>query len=109
MAHLVPPIILELVKNPLGKNYDLSSLKLVVSGAAPLSENLSESFKKIHNVEVKQGYGLTETSPVVFLTRNNSNVHGSCGILVPNMECKLISDDSKGKKYIYIFFLKKKF
>ena len=40
-AHLVPPIVLALAKSPLVERYDLSSLQLVNSGAAPLSAELA--------------------------------------------------------------------
>lgn len=43
--------------------YDLSSLRMLNSGAAPLSQELVETVYKKINVPIKQGYGLTETSP----------------------------------------------
>jgi 4-coumarate--CoA ligase len=97
LAHIVPPIVLSLVKNPKAKEYDLSSLQLLISGAAPLSKELSESFYEVHKVKIKQGYGLTETSPVTHLALNEDIVPGSCGVLLPNIECKLISEDGQGK------------
>ena len=48
-----------------------------------------------NKIKVKQGYGLTETSH--FIRGITSNiVPGSCGILFPNIECKLISEDGQG-------------
>jgi len=57
------PIILQLAKNPIVGNYDLSSLKMMNSGAAPLTKDLVESCYQRLKVPVKQGYGLSETSP----------------------------------------------
>jgi len=76
---------------------------LVISGAAPLSKKLSESFYNAHKKNIKQGYGLTETSPVTHLCLTEDIVLGSCGVLLPNMECKLISEDGQGKKKITFF------
>lgn len=46
------------------KNYDLSSLKMLTSGAAPLTRELVEDIYKKLNVKVNQAYGLSETSPM---------------------------------------------
>ena len=62
-APLVLPVILFLAKHPIVNNYDLSSLTLITSGAAPLSGELASEVKERLNVEVvRQGYGLTELS-----------------------------------------------
>ncbi|RIA84359.1 hypothetical protein C1645_879964 [Glomus cerebriforme] len=99
IAHIVPPIILALVKHPKVKEYDFSSLKLVISGAAALSKELSESFYNVHKIKIKQGYGLTETSPVNHLCFTENIVPGSCGILLPNIECKLIDENGQEVGY----------
>ncbi|CAG8513240.1 14713_t:CDS:2, partial [Acaulospora colombiana] len=75
-AHLVPPILLLLVKSPVVKKYDLSSLRTIVSGAAPLSKSLMNDLNKIYKVTIREGYGLTETSPIVSFTRSNNIVKG---------------------------------
>lgn len=63
-AYVVPPVILLLGKHTAVNKYDLSSLRMLNSGAAPLSQELVETVHKRINVPIKQGYGLTETSPV---------------------------------------------
>src|SRR5262249_17193754 len=63
-APLVPPIVLALAKHPLVDKYDLTSLRTIFSGAAPLGENLAEAARARLGCVVVQGYGLTETSPV---------------------------------------------
>jgi 4-coumarate--CoA ligase len=45
MGPFVPPIVLAIAKNPIVKNYDLSSIKMVMSGAAPLGKELEDAFR----------------------------------------------------------------
>ncbi|HKR61649.1 MAG TPA: 4-coumarate--CoA ligase family protein [Pyrinomonadaceae bacterium] len=92
LAHLVPPIVLALSKSPIVDEYDLTSLKAVFSGAAPLDEKLSQACMQRLKVRIRQGYGMTETSPVTHSSPSNpANVkHGSVGFAAPNTECKII-------------------
>lgn len=91
LAHLVPPIVLALSKSPLVDAYDLSALKTVFSGAAPLGAELSRACSERLGCTIIQGYGMTETSPVTHLTTRERNKPGSVGLCVPNMECRLVS------------------
>jgi 4-coumarate--CoA ligase len=70
-AFVVPPIVLRFAKDPLVNHYDLSSMKMMNSGAAPysprnaiadhsLTRELVEEVYLRTNIPVKQGYGLTE-------------------------------------------------
>jgi acyl-CoA synthetase (AMP-forming)/AMP-acid ligase II len=90
-AHLVPPIVLALAKSPLVDRYDLSSLQLVNSGAAPLSAELAEAAAERVGCPVVQGYGMTESSPVTHVTPTDPALHrpGTIGPPVPNTECKV--------------------
>lgn len=62
-TYIVPPIILALAKHPLVDSYDLSSLKTIISGAAPLGGDVQEACSKRLNCIVKQAWGMTELSP----------------------------------------------
>ena len=62
-AYVVPPVILLLGKHPVIDKYDLSSLRMLNSGAAPLTQELVEAVYTRLKVPIKQGYGLSETSP----------------------------------------------
>lgn len=62
-AYVVPPVVLLLSKHPVVDKYDLSSLRMMNSGAAPLSREIVDALYKRLGVPVKQGYGLSETSP----------------------------------------------
>jgi len=90
-ANVVPPIVLALAKSPLVDNYKLQ-LRVVFSGAAPLSESLARAASARLGCLVVQGYGLTETSPVTHGARMH-DAHtnpGSIGPPVPNTEAKVI-------------------
>lgn len=62
-SYIVPPVVLLLGKHPLVDKYDLSSVRMLNSGAAPLTRELVESVYNRLKIPIKQGYGLTETSP----------------------------------------------
>ncbi len=91
-AFIAPPIALALARHPLVDQFDLSALKSIVSGAAPLSAELEEACSKRLGCVISQGYGLTETSPV--LTAHppveGRIRHGSAGQLLPNTEAKVV-------------------
>lgn len=96
VTHLfvVPPVVLALAKQSRFKKYDLSSLKLLVSGAAPLGKDLmAECAKNLPQAVVSQGYGMTETSGIVSMENPNagSRHFGSTGILVPGVESQVVS------------------
>src|SRR5229473_1604433 len=89
---LVPPIVLGLVKHPAVAQADLSSVRLVFSGAAPLGEEMARALSAKLGCPVVQGYGMTEASPVTHLspTKNAPRKPGSIGFVVPNTEVKLM-------------------
>ncbi|CAO3658670.1 unnamed protein product [Umbelopsis vinacea] len=89
---LVPPILILLAKHPEVAKYDFSSLREILCGAAPLSGELSNSVKQRLGTVVKQGYGLSETSPVAIIEETDDVVEGCVGILTPNMEAKIVDE-----------------
>ncbi|KAG5721096.1 putative 4-coumarate--CoA ligase 1, partial [Termitomyces sp. T112] len=99
---IVPPILLVLASHPAVDNYDMSSLKTLVSGAAPLGPGLvNQVTKRLRfrrnrkdDVVISQGYGLTETSPSTHFLPVSDAVRkvGSIGILLPNLEARLVVD-----------------
>ena len=89
-AYVVPPIVLALAKHPLVEKYDLSSLRQIVSGAAPLGADLAAAATQRVGTEVVQGYGLTETSPVTNLMPLGQDRRGTVGVLVPNLEMRIV-------------------
>ena len=95
-AYLVPPIILALAKHPIVEKYDLSSLEVIMSGAAPLGQELQDAAQSRVNSVVMQGYGLTETSPVTHMNSDEPEKGraGSVGNLIPNTEAKIVDPAS---------------
>ncbi|MDQ3821176.1 MAG: 4-coumarate--CoA ligase family protein, partial [Acidobacteriota bacterium] len=98
-AHVVPPIMLALAKQPVVDRYDLSSLKLVMSAAAPLREETSRACTERLKCFVKQGYGMTEASPATHMCPEGVDEirHGSVGQCVPNTECKVVDLETGGE------------
>jgi acyl-CoA synthetase (AMP-forming)/AMP-acid ligase II len=92
LSHIVPPIVLQLARDPIVDDYDLSSLRMIFSGAAPLGVDLSRECMKRVGCSIRQGYGLTETSPVTHSSppRPEDMKPGAVGTAAPNTECKLV-------------------
>ena len=110
-AFLVPPILVALAKHPLVDQYDLSALKRIVSGAAPLGDALAAAVHERLGCEVKQGYGMTEASPVTHFvpaSRTPWTKYGSVGPVVPGQEAKLmdvetgaeVADGERGELWV---------
>lgn len=97
-SYVVPPVVLLLGKHPAVDKYDLSSLRMMNSGAAPLTQELVENVYSRIKVGIKQGYGLSETSPTTHSQRwEDWRDHiGSVGRLMPNMEAKYMTMPEDG-------------
>ncbi|XP_019173698.1 PREDICTED: 4-coumarate--CoA ligase-like 5 [Ipomoea nil] len=96
---LVPPILVALINfaNSIKNKYDLSSLKKVLSGGAPLSREVIEGFvEKYPGVTILQGYGLTESTGIGASTDSleESRKYGTAGLLSPSMEARIVDPDS---------------
>jgi OPC-8:0 CoA ligase-1 len=98
----VPPVILGLVKytSKAGYECDLSSLRRVGSGAAPLSKEVADRFReRFPGVELRQGYGLTESCAAGTFFESDKEAKarsGSAGMLIPSF-CAKVVDIETGK------------
>ncbi|KAG9294090.1 hypothetical protein G9A89_015500 [Geosiphon pyriformis] len=99
IAHIAPSMAVFLVKDPTPKKYDLSSLKSLGCGGAPLRAGLADEFSKLYGLPIKQGYGLTEASSLTHIVPRNKIVQGSIGQLLPNIEAKIVSEEGKELGY----------
>lgn len=93
-VNVVPPIVVALGKHPAVENYDVSSLKSVFSGAAPLGDELASEVRRRLGCDVLQGYGLTETSPVTHCSPSNPEIVSSIGVPIPNTEVRVVDVDT---------------
>ncbi|KIK43991.1 hypothetical protein CY34DRAFT_803226 [Suillus luteus UH-Slu-Lm8-n1] len=105
VGFVVPPMLVVFARHPAIQKHDLTSLKTLFSGAAPLgAELVSTVMKRMKgigaDVSIPQGYGLTETSPTVFLlpVADASSHIGAAGVLLPNLEVRLVGE-AKGEAH----------
>ncbi|XP_050505999.1 uncharacterized protein LOC126884185 [Diabrotica virgifera virgifera] len=92
---VVPSLLQFLASHPAITKDHLASVEGIQSGAAPLTEGLLQKFKaKIDNpnVMIKQGYGMTESSPVTFIMPKMTppSKIGTIGVLYPSTEAKVV-------------------
>ena len=89
---VVPPIVLALAKHPAVDNYKLTSLRTMICGAAPLRESVANAATARLGCRIRQGYGLTETSPVTHAMRVGSDINkpASIGPPLPNTEVRVV-------------------
>jgi acyl-CoA synthetase (AMP-forming)/AMP-acid ligase II len=89
-SFVAPPIVVALAKHPVVDTFDLSSLRQVFSGAAPLKADLAAECARRLNCEVVQGYGMTELSPVSHLTPLGGFKPGSVGVTAPSTQTRIV-------------------
>jgi acyl-CoA synthetase (AMP-forming)/AMP-acid ligase II len=94
-AYVVPPIALALAKHPAVEGRDLSSIEVIMSGAAPLGADLAGQVADRVACKMIQGYGLTETSPVTHVIRpHGENRPGSIGRPLAGTECRVVDPET---------------
>ncbi|KAI0672315.1 acetyl-CoA synthetase-like protein [Trametes maxima] len=99
---LVPPMVVLLCKHPAAKNYDLRSVKMTSSGAAPLSAELTNQVARVlANSGIGQGYGMTETCTTVSFPQLFMRVGtpGSAGVLIPGTALRILKPDGSWGGY----------
>jgi acyl-CoA synthetase (AMP-forming)/AMP-acid ligase II len=87
---VVPPVLHFLLHHPRVANYDLSSLKRVGCGAAPLGKDMEQQAAERLGCTVAQGFGMTEASGVVFYIRPGRERAGSSGELLPGTQARVV-------------------
>lgn len=85
-----------LLNTPGFDELDFSSLKFVISGGMPTEEAVANRWQQVTGCPITEGYGLTETSPVVSVNPPGSTeFNGSIGLPVPSTECSVRDDDGR--------------
>lgn len=99
-----PPVVSMLVKSPLVSQYDLSSVKFLVCGAAPLQADVEKRLEALFSktgARSRQGWGMSEAtmSISIFGPDEFDPSHGSVGYLVANMQLQIIDENGKALGY----------
>jgi len=101
MCVVVPPVMLFLAKHPLVEKYDLSSVKRIISAAAPLSvelrQEVEQRFKKLYGTTMYgiQAWGMTETSPLATaLHVSRLDKQHTVGNITPSMEFRVVDPET---------------
>ena len=87
---VAPPVAIALAKHPMVDNFDLSSLQVVLSAAAPLGPEVSQACGARLNCTVIQGYGMTELSPLSHAVPHRAPKPGSVGITAPRSQTRIV-------------------
>jgi long-chain acyl-CoA synthetase len=80
------------------KYWSLRAVRFCLSGAAPLSPAMKNSFEKIFKIPLLEGYGLTEAGPVVSVNLPHSRRHGSVGKPLPGVTVKIVDEGGRELK-----------
>ncbi|KGN45189.1 4-coumarate--CoA ligase 2 [Cucumis sativus] len=97
---IVPPIFLAIAKSPEFEKYDVSSVRVLKSGGAPLGKELEDAVReKFPTAILGQGYGMTEAGPVLsmslaFAKEPFQVKAGACGTVVRNAEMKIVDTET---------------
>ena len=96
-------IVFKKVHQALGGN-----IRYLVSGGAKLDPNIMDDFKVL-GIKVLEGYGLTETSPIIAFTRPDDVCIGTVGKTIPGVEVKIADDGEllvKGRNVLKEYYNK---
>ena len=77
------------------QDLDFSAIKMTMSGGMALTHSAEANWRKITGSPIYEGYGLTETSPVVSVNPGRGNRVGTIGLPVPSTRIKIVDDDGK--------------
>jgi long-chain acyl-CoA synthetase len=101
LFYAVPPVLLALTQLPDLKTYDLSSVRYIMSGAAPLPPEIARRMQSLTGIPVLQGYGLTEASPITHLNPVDTPELIRCdavGWHVSDQEEKIVDPDDPARE-----------
>ena len=79
------------------KANDFVGLRLVFAGAEKLKSPTRQLWRKKFNIEIMEGYGVTETAPVISFNTPQQNKPGSVGKALPGIKTRLLPEEGIGK------------
>jgi long-chain acyl-CoA synthetase len=88
-------LFVALCNNPQFRALDFSGLKVTMSGGMALTLDAARQWKEVTGVDIVEGYGLTETSPVVSVNPVSANRIGTIGLPVPSTEVRIIDEEGR--------------
>ncbi|MEJ6387956.1 acyl--CoA ligase [Gymnodinialimonas ulvae] len=94
LLYVVPPIIVGLAKHPLVDAHDLSCVDTIVSGAAPLGEEVAQAVTDRLGCAVLQGWGMTEVTTVATCQFPHNNRPGTVGVAFPNSAVRIVDPET---------------
>jgi long-chain acyl-CoA synthetase len=92
---MVPTMYAVLANAKAAKPELLHTVKIAVSGGEPLPVTLIEQFRAKFNLTLMEGFGLTETSPIVSLNLPWAYKLGSTGKLIPDVQVKMVDEEGR--------------
>ncbi|HEX8228319.1 MAG TPA: long-chain fatty acid--CoA ligase [Chloroflexia bacterium] len=91
----VPSMYNAIARHPLATRFDLRSIRVCISGAAPLPTEVAQAFESVTGARLVEGYGLTEASPVTHCNPiHGERRAGSIGLPLPNTEARIVGPDT---------------
>ena len=90
----VPTMYVALNNHPQVREFDLSSIRVCLSGAAPLPADVQERFQDLTGCKLVEAYGLTETSPATHVNPINRNRIGFIGTPWPDTDARIVDADT---------------
>ncbi len=88
-------LFVALYNDPKFKKIDFSQLKLTIAGGMALQQDVSETWHKVTGCQIAEGFGMTETSPVVCVNPPQQIEQGTVGLPVLETQVKVIDEDGK--------------
>ncbi|MEF8842011.1 MAG: long-chain fatty acid--CoA ligase [Haloarculaceae archaeon] len=93
ILHGVPAMYNDMLNTPDAGTYDLSSVRFANAGGSSLPREVMSRFEETFGVDLHEGYGLTETSPVTHANSPDDRRPGSIGKPIPGVESMVVDDD----------------
>lgn len=100
VLNCVPALYAGIANHPNVSKYDLSSVTICSSGAAPLPPEVAKAFEAVTGTLLFEGYGLTETSPVTHINPTNRRFRkfGAIGLPISDTICKILDMETGTKE-----------
>jgi len=89
----VPTMYIGILRHPKVTKYDLRSVKVCISGAAPLPNEVRHEWEKVTGGRIVEGYGLTEASPVTHANPLVGTVKEGIGLPFPDTDCRIVDPE----------------